>query len=355
MIVLAVYALLVAVSLINLFAMRRPRPGREGDGAGSLVVLVPARNEAANLAELLPQLAGTVVYVYDDGSTDGTAEVAEAHGARVIRGSEELPEGWTGKNRACDALARHALAEETPDWILFLDADVRLKAGALAGLARFLEREGARVSIVTGFPAFRPGRGAEPLALFWVPWILLATNPFGLVARTGRGHNGFTNGQVTAWRAARYRQLEPHRALRGAILEDVRIGRWLARRGERVEVARLDRLFEVRMYETAAAAVEGMSKNAYEITGSAAGTVALATLLLGSSGAWAALGEAWWAGYGLLAASGAIVTAAVRYAPWVWPLTPIALVVGAFTLLRSLVLRRRGRVVWKGRTYGRPG
>src|SRR4051812_42234905 len=52
-------------------------------------VVIPARNEAASLKQLLPQLpahlpAGTEIIVVNDGSTDDTVEVCRAHGVRVV-------------------------------------------------------------------------------------------------------------------------------------------------------------------------------------------------------------------------------------------------------------------------------
>ena len=52
------------------------------------LVFIPAWNEEANLPAVLDELAdglpGTDVLVVDDGSTDGTADVARTHGARVL-------------------------------------------------------------------------------------------------------------------------------------------------------------------------------------------------------------------------------------------------------------------------------
>src|SRR5579885_1011685 len=98
----ALYGYFAVVSSLNWALMERPSP--ESDGP-SFCVLIPARDEAANLRELLPLLgahaAGAQVVVFDDESSDATAEVARSLGATVIPAAEPLPAGWTGKNRAC--------------------------------------------------------------------------------------------------------------------------------------------------------------------------------------------------------------------------------------------------------------
>ena len=88
----------------------------------TLALCIPAYNAAWCLPRLLGSAAAQTVpfdeiLVYDDCSTDDTAAVAEAHGARVVRG--EVNVGCSaGKNR---------LAEETTcDWIHFHDADDEL-------------------------------------------------------------------------------------------------------------------------------------------------------------------------------------------------------------------------------------
>ena len=72
-----------------------------GEGSPSVSVIIPARNEAHNLPRLLASLTcqkqGPLeIIVVDDGSTDGTADVARVHGAKVVNPGS-LPDGWRGK------------------------------------------------------------------------------------------------------------------------------------------------------------------------------------------------------------------------------------------------------------------
>ncbi|MDR3097279.1 MAG: glycosyltransferase family 2 protein [Paraburkholderia sp.] len=81
----------------------------------TLGVAIITKNAATRLAQCLSALSfANDIVVIDGGSTDGTTEIARAHGARII---EETT--WPGfgpqKNRAIDALAT--------DWILSIDAD----------------------------------------------------------------------------------------------------------------------------------------------------------------------------------------------------------------------------------------
>jgi len=344
---LALYGYLALVALINLFGLRRVRPGGPTD---EIAVLIPARNEEENLRRLLPALIepnpGLRVYVYDDGSEDGTAEVATAAGARVIRGGE-LPQGWTGKNHACHCLAQVATEDSAARWWVFLDADVYPEPGFLGGVVEHLKR--SKSPVLTGFPRGLPGRGIEPMFLAWVGWVLLATNPFALVSRSRRGHSRFTNGQFTVWRAEVYTQLWPNERLRDRILEDVLIGRVLAKEGVFVETVNVSPVLGVRMYDTWRQALDGMSKNSYEITGSGLGTLFLTLLFMAIAVGWV---FAPW-GLALLMLSGLAAALTMRYVLWVVPVMPVAVLIGAFTLLRSWVWRRTGRVTWKGRTYPR--
>jgi glycosyltransferase involved in cell wall biosynthesis len=343
-VVATVYGLFVVVSFLNWLLMRRPK-GR-GDSSG-IIVLIPARDEAENLARLVPELRKQFsrVVVFDDESSDGTGDIASELGAEVIRPSEPLPEGWTGKNRGCDALGRYALETGKEPWFMFLDADVYPAADFGSKLAGMLDTSAAPV--VSGIPTVAPGRGIEPLFLAWVGWILLSANPYGLVARSGMGHNRFTNGQFVAWRRETWDQVRPNEAVRRRVAEDVAIGRLLARLRIPVEVVNIASVLTVRMYEHWWETLDGMSKNSYEITGNDLGTVILAVFFIVLGWLWIL----WLPGLALLTLSGVFVVITARSAKWPVLFMPVVAMIAAYTILRSLWWKKTGQTVWKGRIY----
>lgn len=336
-----VYGWVLLVSLTNLILMRRPGRAR---AETNFEVMIPARNEELRLPTLLAPLAaqGVSITVFDDESSDATAEIAAQFGARVIRPVEPLPEGWKGKPRACQALADVA----TADWVVFLDADTSPSEDFCSTLSAFLAAVPSSVAVVTGFPKMLPGRGLEPLYLFWVPWILLATNPYGLVARTRMGHNFFLNGQFSAWRIDTLRQLRPFEHVRNEVLDDVKIGRYLASKSIQVETIDLSRILSVKMYSDLSEAWRGMGKNAAYVIPGRFGPYFFAFILL-------ALGWLWlfapWAGL-LLFASSLAVAGVVKMRWWLAFFVPISLTAGAVTAIVSAVKRSKGSATWKGRT-----
>lgn len=81
-------------------------------------IVIPAKNEAASLENLLPELKATVtdadIIVVDDGSTDDTFEIATRHGATVIHHPYSM-----GNGAAIKTGARQA----SGNTLVFMDAD----------------------------------------------------------------------------------------------------------------------------------------------------------------------------------------------------------------------------------------
>ena len=115
----------------------------------AISIVIPAYNEEGRLPVTLEAVlryleakgwASVEVLVVDDGSTDGTAAVAERAGApvRLLRNP-----GNRGKGYAI----RHGMLEATGDWVLFSDADLSAPIEELDKLMEAAEREGAQVAI----------------------------------------------------------------------------------------------------------------------------------------------------------------------------------------------------------------
>jgi glycosyltransferase involved in cell wall biosynthesis len=96
-------------------------------------VIVPIRNEARNLPRCLQSLTGVgEIYVIDSQSTDDSAAIAEAHGAKVVQ--FHYAGGWPKKRQwAMDTLSF------AHDWILLLDADEVLTPGLTNEIREILE------------------------------------------------------------------------------------------------------------------------------------------------------------------------------------------------------------------------
>jgi glycosyltransferase involved in cell wall biosynthesis len=118
----------------------------------SISIIIPAYNEEKRLPASLRQVIGYVrrgawqfaeILVVDDGSTDGTAQVAEQMRSeypdlRVLRNP-----GNRGKGYA----VRHGMLECRGEWALFTDADLSAPIEELDKLWQAAERESAQVAV----------------------------------------------------------------------------------------------------------------------------------------------------------------------------------------------------------------
>jgi len=123
-------AALVVIALSNWHTLRRLGSYPDPTRWPRVSVLIPARNEEANigpcvrslLAQEYPDLE---VFVLNDHSTDRTgailAEIQAADARLRVLSGQELPQGWLGKHWACHQLGQAA----TGDLLLFTDADTR--------------------------------------------------------------------------------------------------------------------------------------------------------------------------------------------------------------------------------------
>src|SRR5258705_4216690 len=94
-----------------------------------IALLVPVKNEAANLAECLAALQGfDEIVVVDSASTDKTVEIARAAGATVLdfrwAGGFPKKRNWVLQNFTFGT-----------EWVLFIDADEKVTPAFKAAVA----------------------------------------------------------------------------------------------------------------------------------------------------------------------------------------------------------------------------
>ncbi len=132
-------------------------------------MIIAARNEAdrvgATVAALRRRFPAAAIWVADDASRDGTAELALAAGAQVV--SRGRPHG-KGANVTAAALAALS-ATPAPDLVLLCDGDLGASAARLAPLVEAVERGECDLAVA----AFRRRVGGGfGLALGFARWAI---------------------------------------------------------------------------------------------------------------------------------------------------------------------------------------
>jgi glycosyltransferase involved in cell wall biosynthesis len=320
-------------------------------------IIVPARNEEANLGNCLESLTAQTgvafeIIVVDDGSTDRTRTIAQSFpGVRVISPGP-LPQRWKGKNNVVVAGAREAHAQ----WLLFTDADTIHLPGSLARALDEAKRESAdllsyspeQVVVTFAERAVMPVIFAE-LAAQYPPHKVRDPNS-GIIA---------ANGQYILVRRTTYEAVGGHAAVATEILEDVALARLFRNAGQRVYFRYGGDVVRTRMYRNWSQLREGWTKN-LALLFPHPERLALQSMFLWFM-AWLSLGVA-------------VVGANTRHFAWItfaalWFLLYRRIYIAHFTTTTNLIAiacgpliftylllcskqaHTNGQVLWKGRTY----
>jgi 4,4'-diaponeurosporenoate glycosyltransferase len=192
-------------------------------GRSPLAVIIPARNEALNIASVVASIRPLLrpqdeIVVVDDHSVDATAELAVQAGARVVA-APPLPSGWLGKPHACWVGANQTTAE----LLVFVDADVRMVGpDVLDRVAAAVES--APRGIVSVQPWHQVGSVVERAAALFNILSLMGS---GAGRSRFRSKRSLVFGPVLACRRERYFHLggHAHDLVRHSVIEDVMLGR----------------------------------------------------------------------------------------------------------------------------------
>jgi len=232
-----------------------------------VTVIVPARNEAHNIARCVTSILSTTyprleLVVVDDSSTDGTADAAREAAAgdprlRIVRNSP-LPEGWFGKQWACTTGARVAAG----DVLQFTDADTVHSPDLVTRSINAMQNTGADLFSIAG---------SQELGGFWEKVIqpqiftILSMRYGGTesVNKSGRVSNKIANGQCIFVTRQSYDAIGGHASVRSSVAEDLMLAqRFFAARKNVVLMIGVKQL-STRMYASLSEIIDGWRKNVF--------------------------------------------------------------------------------------------
>jgi hopene-associated glycosyltransferase HpnB len=325
-----------------------------------LTVLIPARNEAALIAETLTALAeqapGLKVIVVDDNSEDGTAERARQVprlNLTVLAG-KPLPPGWSGKLWALE----QGLKQVTTDKVLLLDADIQLAPGMLAALLGKLERE--RLDFISIMAQLRTQSGWEKLLLPAFVYFFKLLYPFALANAEASRVAAAAGGCILTKRKV-LANCGAFASLKDALIDDCTLAKQVKRYGYRTWIGLSHGVISQRRYEHLGTVWEMVARTAFTQLNYSLLLLALCTFVLGTMAWVPAIAlfspKVWWLG------AASITMMLISYRPVLefyrlpWGLGLALPVVATLYLMMTWDSARRygqGDVSrWKGRVYSR--
>lgn len=323
-------------------------------------ILIPARNEEKNLPVLLESLikqdyTNYELIVYDDHSEDGTSQILEQYSEKDrrinwMRGEQQIPAGWTGKNHACHQLGKKAGG----DILLFLDADVVVSTDMLKkAMGTF---RNYKLSLLSIFPHQLLESRGEWLTVPLMNWILLSLLPLVLVRKSPKSSLAAANGQFMMFDARVYKAHLWHKQVSQNLVEDITISRMMKKTGYNTATLLGKNDVMCRMYSSWREAVNGFARNVLEFFGGNP-LVAIGYVVLTFSGVVIiplSLGMEWFGFYILLVLLIRIFISLASMQS-VWKNIRLHLLQMAsflYIVAKGIKVKSTGRYQWKGRTTG---
>jgi hopene-associated glycosyltransferase HpnB len=228
-----------------------------------LAAVIPARDEAGCIAAavrslLAQQWTGDLrIFVVDDHSTDGTAEIARVAGAVVIP-SQPLPPGWTGKLWAVSQGVARAL-DDRPDYLLLTDADIEHAPDSVAALVSRAEAWG--LDLASFMVRLRVANFSERLLIPAFVFFFLKLYPPRWIARPDSRTAGAAGGCILI-RPAALERAGGIQGIRAELIDDCALAR-AVKRGGRTWMGLTSATRSIRPYSNAGEIRSMISRTAF--------------------------------------------------------------------------------------------
>lgn len=344
--------ILLVLAIANFFTIRRPSAATER--SESVSVLIPVRNEAENIADLVlslqaqKHLAQLEIIFINDSSTDETLnklQDAINGGAQIkVVNAPSLPSAWMGKPWAL----QQGYLEAKGEIVVTLDADVRLTPTAISqAIAMLGER-----SFVSPYPKQIAKTLAERLIQPLLQWSWMSTVPLRIAEKSSRTSLAVANGQFFVVRKSALSKIDGFTAIASEVLDDIELARALIKSGARGGVADGSALAQTRMYKNFAEVRAGYGKSLWKAFGSKSGSAGAIIFLFATGIApifsWFGGNPLGFLAYGFIVITRALSAYRSRGRVLDSLLHPISCAILIYLIIYSW--RARGVVAWKGRT-----
>ena len=345
-------AFLLSMAILNSITIIRPRAQRSQNLSFSL--LVPCRNEAENVTELVASLSALdhpnfeVIFI-DDNSTDSTGDLLQqaisGRASLKVVSAAQLPDGWMGKPWALSQGLSHA----TRDFIVTIDADVRLTPHALSAMDALLQRTGS--DFLSPYPCQEAVTLSERLIQPLLQWTWMTTVPLRLAMQSSRTSLAVANGQFLLVRKSALISCGGFATIKSSVLDDIDLARVLIHGGFHGGVCDGSAIASTRMYSSFREIRSGYGKSMSTGFGGIFGSLALA-LVMAISGILPFIGSI--AG-SLIATASLLMVIASRLVSAISSrsllidalLHPISALLFIYLLIYSNLFH--SRITWKGR------
>ncbi len=265
--------------LPNLFYSRRTMPEAYLPTPLPLIsILVPARNEEANIGRLLETaLLETYphfeVLVLDDHSGDRTGEIVQSYAQRdgrvkLIRGLP-LPQRWGGKSFACHQLAETARGE----YLFFTDADVTFRPGILEFSLK--QATQSKAGLVSGFPRLWSPSFWGRLIMSNVYFLFFGVTPVPLLNTVNHPLFAYASGAYLFFKRDTYWKIGGHASIKGELTEDMALARRVKEEGLQLQFSDPSLFMDSKMYDNFGEVWDGYTKNLFKALGSNYGVLGI--------------------------------------------------------------------------------
>jgi len=342
--------------------LRTVRPAPD-EACPRVSILVAARDAARELCKALPTLLDQdypefEVIVVDDRSRDATARILDEFKTKYsnlkVVHLTHLPQGWIGKPHA---LAR-AYEEATGEWVVFIDADVRIARDVLRRVMGMVkENSWDHLNILPHLELV--GFWEKTVLTFWALSSIVWLEPWRVSDPDSGRYFGF--GALQGLRREVYEQIGTHRRLAMEIVDDIKLGKLVKQAGLRSGVAIAGDRVQLRYVHGLSNIIHSISKSAfaacdYRISRLIGGL--LATFIIYALPFVALIFTT-----GILRGMAAIAVAciltlhgkgllAVRVSPFYAATHPLGAIMLCYILLHSMTVTLwRGGVIWRDTFY----